>query len=196
VKFRMMSAPFAMALSLVSGVALAQQAEEVPKHVLLPAPPSGRAEIVFYRMPGFAGSAISCAIHEKGAKLASLPPGRFFVLAADPGAHTFTTSSSGEEHGIFFDLKPGDIKFVGCTIVRGFWAGKADLEIPLRDDFFGTKLWKSVTPDRIFSPDVLSAAQLASATAAVPPPAPVNAATAPTAASPAPAAPAPATSSQ
>ena len=177
--FNIKALPLVLGLCLVSGTALAQQAEETAKPVVVPAPPAGQAEIVFYRMPGFAGSAISCAIHEKGEKIASLPPGRFFVLVSDPGTHTFTTASSGDEHGIYFDLKPGDIKYVGCTIVKGFWAGKADLEIPIRDDAFGTKLWKNVTPDRIVSHNVLTAAQLAAAVAATPAPAQPTSAGAP-----------------
>ena len=178
-KFDIKSLPLALGLCLVlgpvsglaSGTAMAQQAEEPARPVVVPAPPPGQAEVVFFRMTGFRGSAISCAIHEKGEKIASLPPGRFFVLVSDPGTHTFTTASSGEDHGIFFDLKPGDIKYVGCNIVPGFWAGKADLEIPIRDDAFGTKLWKNVTPDRIISKNVLTPAQLAAAAAPTPTPA-------------------------
>ena len=175
-KFKLKSVPLALGLCLMSGAALAQQAEEVAKPVVLPPPPAGKAEVVFFRMSGFMGSAISCAIQENGAKIASLPPGRFFVLVADAGRHAYTTASSKEDNGIFFDLKPGDIKYVGCNIIPGAWSGHADLEIPIRDDAFATKMWKQVTPDRIVSPNVLSAAQLAasmtaSSAATVPTPA-------------------------
>lgn len=162
-KLKMMSA--AWALCLASSAAFAQEAEEVAKPVIVPPPPAGKAEVVFFRQPGYAGSAISCAVQENGAKVASLPPGRFFIVVAETGRHTYTTASSGTDNGVFFDLKPGDIKYVGCTIVPGFWVGKADLEIPIRDDAFSTKMWKQVTPDRIVSPNVLTKAQLAAAMA-------------------------------
>ena len=179
-KFKFKSVSFALGLCVMSGAALAQQAEEVAKPVVVPPPPAGKAEVVFFRATGL-GSAISCAFQENGAKIASLPPGRFFVLIADAGHHAYTTASSGDEQGIFFDLKPGDIKYVGCHIVPGFWVGKADLEIPIRDDAFATKMWKQVTPDRIVSPNVLSAAQLAAAMAGASAPVAVSA-PAPTAA--------------
>ena len=174
-RFSAVVSAVSLGLCAIPGAALAQQADDVARPVTVPTPPAGKAEVVFFRMPGFAGSAISCAIQESGAKIASLPPGRFFVLVADAGKHVYTTASSGADHGIFFDLKAGDVKYVGCQIVPGLWSGKADLEIPIRDDAFATKMWKLVSPDRVVSPNVLSAAQLAAASTAAPAPAATSA---------------------
>ncbi len=148
---------------LFVGVVPASASVTAPEPVTVPAPPAGKAEIVFFRPSGFAGSAISCAVSENGAKLSSLPPGRFTVILADTGRHTYSVSSEATDQ-VFFDLKSGDVKYVKCTVQMGFWVGRPKLDVAIQDEFT-TKTWKSVDPSRMGS-SALTDAQLQAANAA------------------------------
>ncbi|EGD58799.1 putative lipoprotein [Novosphingobium nitrogenifigens DSM 19370] len=152
----------AATLALFSTPALASV--DKPEAITVPAAPAGKAEVVFFRAGGFAGSAVSCAVKEGKTKISSLPPGRFFIMVAEPGKHTYNSSSSSDE-GIFLTLKPGDVQYVRCTIHAGFWAGKGSLDLA-KEDEFTSKLWKTVEPSRITGGTVLSDEQIKAANAA------------------------------
>lgn len=148
--------------------ALASMAK--PEAVTVPPPPAGKAQVVFFRTGGYAGSAISCAVKEGDAKISSLPPGRFFILVAEPGKHTYVAESSSVD-GVYLTLKAGEVQYVRCGVREGLWAGKGALDVA-RPEEFTSKLWKSVDPSRI-TPSVLTDKQIADANAAaasVPPP--------------------------
>jgi len=170
--------------------------ETTPEQVVIPNPPAGKAEVVFFRHPGFAGSAISCAPQENGSKISSLPPGRYAVLVTDPGPHAYSGGDNVKD-GVALNLKPGSITYVQCAVRVGFWAGLPVFTVAHEEDF-STKLWKSLEKSRS-GPNVLTEVQLKAALAeqaAVPPAAPtptgapVAAQTAAAPATPAPAQPA------
>lgn len=60
------------------------KAETAP--IALPAPPSGKGQIVFFR-PGGAGFAIGCSVNEKGQKISSLGAGKYFIMVAEVVSH-------------------------------------------------------------------------------------------------------------
>ena len=149
------SIPLAVTLFLANAPAFASV--DKPESITVPSPTAGKAEIVFFRANGFVGSAISCAVREGNTKISSLPPGRFFIMVADPGKHTYSSTSSSD-NGINLTLNEGEIRYVRCTILPGFWAGKGSLDVA-KDEDFTTKLWKSVDPTRI-SANVLTDEQI------------------------------------
>ena len=118
---------------------------------------------MFFRAGGFVGSAISCAVNEGETKISSLPPGRFFILVADPGKHTYSSTSSSS-NGVYLTLKEGETHYVRCTVIAGFWAGKGSLDVS-KEEEFTSKLWKSVDPARITG-NVLTDEQIKAANAA------------------------------
>ncbi len=152
----------AFAFSMVSTVP-AQASPEQPELVTVPAPPAGKAEVVFLRDGGYAGSAISCAVSEGKTKLSSLPPRRFFILVAAPGKHTFSVSSEAKDE-IYFDLKPGQVNYVKCHVEMGFFAGHPKLDV-VEEVMFTAKTWKSVEKSRM-GPDVLTDEQIKAALSA------------------------------
>jgi hypothetical protein len=111
-------------------------------------PASGKGQVIFFRKGGFAGSAISCAVHENGAKLTSLPPGHFAVLDVDPGVHSYTVQSEATDT-MRLDVQAGQIYYASCTISMGIMAGHPNLTPSDHTTFFamGTKL-KPVAPPK------------------------------------------------
>lgn len=99
-----------------------------------PPPPSGKGQIVFFRKGGFVGSAISCAVHENGAKVSSLPPGRYFVHAADPGIHNYSVKSEATDT-LRLEVETGETYFAQCSIGMGVFAGRPNLSPATDQDF-------------------------------------------------------------
>lgn len=138
----------------------AAASDDLKEIVEVPAPPQGKAQVVFFRPGGFGGSAISCAVSENGAKISSLPPARFFILVAEPGRHIYSAASESKDE-VAYNLKEGQTVYVKCGIQAGFLVGRPRLENA--DELeFSTKTWKSVTEDRI-SANVLTDAQIKAA---------------------------------
>jgi hypothetical protein len=164
------------ALPMIVMAVPALASPETPEHVEVPAPPLGKAQVVFFRDGGYVGSAISCAVNENKVKISSLPPRRFFILVADPGKHVYSVSSEAKDE-VFFDLKPGQTSFVKCHVEMGFLAGRPKLDV-VEGEMFTSKTWKSVEKDRM-GPNVLTDEQIKAANAqqaaAAPVPTPVPA---------------------
>lgn len=102
----------------------------------LPPPPSGKGQVVFFRKGGFVGSAISCAVREGQVKLSSLPPGRYFVQAADPGIHSFAVKSESTDT-LRMEIEAGETYYAQCTISMGLMVGRPNLSPADRAVFFG-----------------------------------------------------------
>lgn len=88
--------------------------------------PEGKGKIVFFRKGGFVGSAISCAVHEKGEKVTSLPPGKFAVVYAEPGIHEYTVKSEATDM-LRLEIEPGETYYAKCNISMGIMAGRPNL---------------------------------------------------------------------
>ena len=118
-------------LLMVAGTpAIAGQAEPsaLPAAISdkVPAPPAGKGQVVFFRKGGFVGSMISCAVSENGAKVSSLPPGRYFVQVAEPGIHTYSVSSETKDE-LRMEVEEGETYFAKCAIGMGIMAGRPNL---------------------------------------------------------------------
>lgn len=88
--------------------------------------PEGKGKIVFFRKGGLMGAAISCAVHEKGAKLTSLPPGRFAVIYAEPGIHEYSVKSEATDM-LRLEIEPGETYYSKCNVTMGIMAGRPNL---------------------------------------------------------------------
>lgn len=117
------AAPVAMMAS--APAALAQAEAEF----VIPTPPEGKGQVIFYRTGGLSGAALGCAVFDSGAtdKLSSLGAGRYFVLVSDPGPRSFTVKSLETKDAMALEIEPGETQFVRCKIKSGFMSGRADI---------------------------------------------------------------------
>lgn len=129
----MKSQMFLALMALGSAIpALAQDAPTEPAAIPTTADaptsdiPQGKGKIVFFRKGGFVGSAISCAVHEKGEKLTSLPPGKFAILYAEPGIHEYSVRSEATDT-LRLEIEPGETYYSKCNIQMGIMAGRPNL---------------------------------------------------------------------
>lgn len=88
--------------------------------------PEGKGKIIFFRKGGLVGAAISCAVHEKGERLTSLPPGKFAVVYADPGIHEYSVKSEATDT-LRLEIEPGETYYSKCSISMGIMAGRPNL---------------------------------------------------------------------
>lgn len=92
----------------------------------IPVPPEGKGQVIFFRKGGLFGAAISCAVHENGAKLTSLPPGKYYVHVAEPGIHQYSVKSEATDT-LRMEIEPGETYYSQCTISMGVMAGRPNL---------------------------------------------------------------------
>lgn len=79
------------------------------------APPSGKGQVVFFRPARAASTAFE--VRENGNELAKLPSGSYFVIAVEPGLHTYTVDA-GTENVLNVQVKPGRTHYVRATHKR------------------------------------------------------------------------------
>jgi len=84
----------------------------------VPPPPAGKAEVVFFRTPGFLNSGRATPM-EGDTPIATIGSKSYFVLTVDPGQHTFKASKKTDADTLTLELEPGDIYYVE----QGFSAG-------------------------------------------------------------------------
>ena len=114
--------------------------------MVLPKPPAGKGQIVFYRKGGFVGSAVACSAWENGQKVSSLGGGRFFVMVADPGKHTFSVKTEAKDT-ITLEVEPDETQFVECKIKMGIMVGRPDIRPVPEADFRAAKKLKLTDED-------------------------------------------------
>jgi len=119
---------------------VAQPKSSLPADNITP-PPPGQGQVIFFRRGGFVGSAISCAVHENGSKLTSLPPGRFAAVNVAAGVHSFAVKSEATDV-MRIDVEPGKLYYAQCTVKMGLMVGEPNLTPTDKAAFFalGTKL--------------------------------------------------------
>jgi hypothetical protein len=65
-------------------------------------------------------------VHEKGAKLTSLPPGKFAIVYAEPGIHEYSVKSEATDT-VRMEIEPGETYYSKCNISMGIMAGRPNL---------------------------------------------------------------------
>jgi hypothetical protein len=125
-----------LAAVLAVSAAPARAAEEAAgEPVVIPAPPTGMSQVVFFR-PGAMGMAISCNIRENGKMLGTTNNGRYWVLTTTPGAHSFTTKSEATDT-LNLEAEADETSYVKCKIGMGFMAGRPNLSPSTKEEFDG-----------------------------------------------------------
>lgn len=83
-------------------------------------------KVVFFRKGGLFGAAISCAVFENGVKVNSLPPGKYFEIAATPGIHQYSVRSEATDT-LRIEVEAGETYYNECSIGMGVMAGRPNL---------------------------------------------------------------------
>lgn len=135
---RMMKIAIVCVLSALPVQAQAEQKDEAGSKTeklaaAIPAPPPGKGQIVFYRSSRM-GALISCKVHEDGKVVNRLPPGKYFIHAATPGAHEFTVKSEATDK-LRVEVEEGETQYVRCAIGMGIGVGRPNLSPQSREDF-------------------------------------------------------------
>ncbi|KPF93581.1 hypothetical protein IP81_02310 [Novosphingobium sp. AAP83] len=153
--------------------------------VVIPAPPAGKGQIVFYRTGTIMGAAMGCAVNEGGQKISSLGAGRYFVLVTEPGRHEYTVKSEAKDM-LALEVESGETQYAMCKIKMGIMAGRPDLRPSTEAEFRKAGTDRLVDADDMgpapgaIRPDQMAAAIAAgSAPAPAPAPAPEAAPAAP-----------------
>ncbi len=123
------------ALTLVALLAAPVQvaaAEKAP--TVIPPPPAGRGQIVFYRTGSIMGAAMGCAVNEKGQKISSLGAGRYFILVTEPGRHEYTVKSEAKDV-LALEVEADETQYAMCKIKMGIMAGRPDLRPSTEAEF-------------------------------------------------------------
>ena len=112
------------------------------------AAPAGKAQVVFWRPGTIIGGALGCTVHEGqgkvGTEIARLGAGKYWVIVADPGKHTYWTTGEATDT-LNMELEPDETYFVRCSIGMGVMSGRAQVSPSDRAAFVakakGMKLW-------------------------------------------------------
>jgi hypothetical protein len=113
-------------LALACTVAAAAPAATPAKTaVSIGAPVAGKGQIVFFR-PSAMGMAIRCTVRENGAMVGRVGNGKYFVMAVDPGKHTYTAATEAKDT-LNMEVESGETYYVKCKIGAGIMGGRPNL---------------------------------------------------------------------
>ena len=115
--------------AMIAATPAAMAQAETEAEFVIPTPPAGKGQVIFYRTGGLSGAALGCAVFDVGAadKLSSLGAGRYFVLVSEPGPRSFTVKSLETKDALTLEIEPDETQFVRCKIKSGFMSGRADI---------------------------------------------------------------------
>ncbi|HEX8668782.1 MAG TPA: hypothetical protein VF727_10475 [Allosphingosinicella sp.] len=99
----------------------------------IPPPPPGMGQVVFYRS-SMMGALISCKVHEAGAVVNRLPPGKYFIQQTTPGVHEYTVKSEAKDV-LRLEVEEGETQYARCAIGMGIGVGRPNLSLQSREDF-------------------------------------------------------------
>lgn len=124
---------FAFALAcatFTAGPAVAGDKEAV----IIPPPPAGKGQIVFFRTGTIMGAAMGCAVNEGGQKVSSLGAGRYFILVTEPGRHEYMVKSEAKDR-LALEVEADETQYAMCKIKMGVMAGRPDLRPSTEAEF-------------------------------------------------------------
>ena len=89
-------------------------------------PPEGKAHVVFFRPSKFVGAAIGFKVRENDMELGKLRNGNYFVLAVEPGEHSYVVHSEAKDI-TRIEAEAGETYFLSGSISMGVMAGRPNL---------------------------------------------------------------------
>ena len=122
------------AIAIPAQAATAAAALDAPEAApAVPPPAPGMGQVVFYRS-GRMGMLVSCRVHENGAVVNRLPPGKYFIHQTTPGAHEYSVRSEATDR-LRLEVEEGETQYVRCAIGMGIGMGRPNLSPQSREDF-------------------------------------------------------------
>lgn len=131
-----------LALASLAIPAVAHAADEIRVSPAIAAPASGKGQVVFYR-PGGIGPLIRCTVRENGKMIARVGNGKYYVMAAEPGAHSYTAKTEATDT-VRVEVEPDETTYVKCKISMGIMAGRPNLSPSSAEEY--AKLGKNLKP--------------------------------------------------
>lgn len=126
-----------VAAGLAASAALPAFAAEGKAQVVIPPPPAGKGQIVFYRTGTIMGAAMGCAVNENGQKISSLGSGRYFLLVTEPGRHEYMVRSEAKDV-LALEVEADETQYAMCKIKMGIMAGRPDLRPSTEAEFIAS----------------------------------------------------------
>jgi hypothetical protein len=109
----------ALALSASASAAFAQFAPSATGGAaLLPTPPAGQGQVVFYRKPMFSLIPFNWIVREDKTEICEMVAGTYCVAAANPGTHTYEVHSE-VKNDLTLEVDAGETYYVVGGIAMG-----------------------------------------------------------------------------
>ncbi|MDR3672828.1 MAG: DUF2846 domain-containing protein [Holophaga sp.] len=86
----------------------------------------GKGRMVFFRPGKFAGAGVGFIVREQDKELGKLRNGKYFVINAEPGKHTYSVHSEATDNSIV-EVEAGETYFFSGSISMGFLVGHPHL---------------------------------------------------------------------
>lgn len=131
-----------LALAGIAFPAVVHAADEVKVAPAIAAPAPGTGQVVFYR-PGGMGPLIRCTVRENGKMVARVGNGKYYVMQAEPGAHSYTAKTEATDT-VRVEVEPDETTYVKCKISMGIMAGRPNLSPSNAEEY--AKLGKKLKP--------------------------------------------------
>lgn len=131
-----------LALAGLALPAVAHAADDGKTAPAIAAPAPGKGQVVFYR-PGGIGPLIRCTVRENGKMIARVGNGKYYVMAAEPGAHSYTAKTEATDT-VRVEVEPDETTYVKCKISMGIVAGRPNLSPSSAEEY--AKLGKKLKP--------------------------------------------------
>lgn len=123
---RAFAAAAALGLAAISAVPAAMAAPGGSAPEVLPAPPAGQGQIVFWRPSTIVGAALGCGVNLGTERISALGRGKYFLLNLAPGSYEFNAKSEAKDT-LNLEVEPGEVYYVKCTIRMGIMMGRPNL---------------------------------------------------------------------
>lgn len=120
----------------------AQALPDIVPGVLAAAKP-GKGQVVLFRPGMFMGGGITWKIRENGVELGTLSSGRYLIIDAEPGVHTYTATTEATD-AITIEVEEGDTYFIETAVAMGALIYRPNLR-PSNQETFVVNL-KSMKP--------------------------------------------------
>jgi len=101
---------------------------------LVPPPPRGMGQVVFYRPRALYGMLAGCRVREGDIVVNRLPSGKYFVHQTTPGPHQYNVRG-GARDNLRVEVEEGETHYVRCTIGHGIVVVRPNLSPQSREDF-------------------------------------------------------------
>lgn len=152
----------------------AKNRKESSASIVIPRPPAGKGQVVFFRRPTWAGSAIGCSVRENGQKVSSLGNGRYVIVVEAPGRHEFSAQAETKDT-VAIEVEPDETQFISCNMRAGIITYRPNLAPSNETEFRAGSGFTMVDADDMGpGPGALRPNEVAAALAATSAPAPAS----------------------